>query len=151
MPQGFLVLCRKDSVSVFLSFITEFTEIVRGFAIDPRTAEEAGSLSFALADDLPTAHTIVDERVLSSLTIADLALFSRPDLAQVPLLQFIDLLVFSCLLPLSISSPRLLLSLLVEFTLSLDSLYEFLDECLDLLLCRVEKTGEVVEDRVLVL
>ena len=151
MPQGFLVLCRKDSVSVFLSFITEFTEIVRRFAIDPRTAEEAGSLSFALADDLPTAHTIVDERVLSSLTIADLALFSRPDLAQVPLLQFIDLLIFSCLLALSVSSPRLLLSLLVEFTLSLDPLYEFLDECLDLLLCRVEKTGEVVEDRVLVL
>ena len=151
MPQGFLVLCRKDSVSVFLSFITEFTEIVRRFAIDPRTAEEAGSLSFALADDLPTAHTIVDERVLSSLTIADLALFSRPDLAQVPLLQFIDLLIFSRLLALSVSSPRLLLSLLVEFTLSLDPLYEFLDECLDLLLCRVEKTGEVVEDRVLVL
>ena len=151
MPQGFLVLCRKDSVSVFLSFITKFTEIVRRFAIYPRTAEEAGSLSFALADDLPTAHTIVDERVLSSLTIADLALFSRPDLAQVPLLQFIDLLIFSCLLALSVSSPRLLLSLLVEFTLSLDPLYEFLDECLDLLLCRVEKTGEVVEDRVLVL
>ena len=151
MTQGLLVLCRKDSVSVFLALITKLIEIVRGFAINPRTAEEARSLPFELADDLPAAHTIVDERVLCSLTIADLALFSRLDLAQVPLLQLIDLLIFSCLLALSVGSPLLLLSLLVEFTLSLDPLHKFLDECLDLLLCRVEKTGEVVEDRVLVL
>ena len=151
MAQGFLVLGREHSVSIFFPFITELVEVVSLLAVDPCTTEEAGSFSLKFTYYLATAHTIVDERVLSTLTIAHYALLLGFHLAEISLLELIDLFFFGCLFALSVGSSLLLLGRFVEFTLGLNSLSKLLSECLDFLFCRIKKAGEVVEDGVFIL
>ena len=151
MAQGFFVLRSENSISVFFALISKLIEVIHGLSVDPSPAEKTGTFPLEFADDLPTADAIIHERVLGGLTVADLALFARFDLAEISLLQLVDLFVFGCFFALSVSSALLLLCLLLNFPLCFDSLNKVLDECLDFFLGHVQEATKIIEDRLFVL
>ena len=112
----------------------DLSDIVGDFTVDPSSTEEARAFTFHLADNLAAVDAVVDEWVLSGLTIADLTR-SQFNLGKI---SYSSLLCCSLLLVLRnlgcFISPDLdLLSLLLVSLLSLDPLYELVDESFDIL------------------
>ena len=64
--------CSQRFFFIVGGFADNLSDIVSDFTIDPSSAEEARAFAFHFTDNLAAIYAVVDERMLSGLTIADL-------------------------------------------------------------------------------